>query len=108
MTNPFSGDYAGVAYDTDQFVLSSTAVPVTTGGAVLTDAGSGDKCCAVIVSTSKALRYTIDGVTTPTALVGMPVPDDATFIVVGFANVAALQLIRQVADSTIDVTFLRS
>lgn len=101
----FSGDYSGIAYAHDQFTVSNTAKGVDEDGVSLTSGPTN--CIAVIIYTSTAIRYTIDG-TTPTATVGMPVAAGATFIVTGPSNVDNLKLIRQATDSTVDCTYLRA
>lgn len=104
MTAVFTGDYAGVAYADDQFTVSSTAKGVDEDGVSLTSAVT--PCCAVLIYTSAAIRYTF-GHTTPTASVGIPVAAGTTFLVTGAANVDNFKMIRQSGDSTIDIIYFR-
>lgn len=101
MTAPFSGDYAGKAYAHDQFTVSSTAKGVDEDGQTLDPFTSG-----LIIYTSAAIRYTIDG-TTPTSSLGIPVAAGSTFLVVGGDNCNNLKMIRTSGDSTIDCVYLR-
>lgn len=52
----------------------------------------------------EGIRYTLDG-TTPTATKGIYAPAGQTFEVRGYGNIAALQMIRNSADTEIEVTF---
>lgn len=87
-----------------QLAVSSTAVDLAdaTGG-IPKFAGR-----AVITVETDTVRWTDDGVTTPTATVGMPAAKDTTFELPSAEAIANFKAIRVTTDAKINIAYYKS
>lgn len=88
----------------EQLAVSSTAVALTS--TVYAPAGQNQADMAVVSVETNPVRHRDDGVP-PTAAVGQPDPVSVPLLVCGQFQIQNIRFIRQVSDSTIDVTYYR-